>query len=111
MICGSFEEKAKSIPKQSFHAYICVGAFLTPGFLDPSVSIQEMIRLIEEGVFFVVAGQSECKSTMKSLEAVCGSIMKNGLCECVQKSTIPNYLEDCNGIMWIFQRKQCAHVP
>ena len=111
LICGSFEEKAKSIPEQSFHACICVGAFLTAGFLDPSISIHEMIRLVEVGgvLLLMVNGtelnEPECKSTMKSLEMVCAEIVKRGLCDCVQQSVVPKYLEDCKGVMWIFKKK------
>ena len=108
IICSSFEEKAKSFPERSFHACTCVGAFLTPGFLDPEISIQEMIRLVEEGGFVVLQVNStemdkpECKSIMKSLEA---SSVKDGYCECIEKSTIPNYLENCQGLMWILRKK------
>lgn len=111
IIYGSFEEKAKGIPDGSFHACICVGAFLTAGFLNPAVCIEEMIRLIEEEGFLLLLVNSteldepQCQSTMKSLESVCTKLVKNGLCECIQKSTIPEYLKDCKGIMWIFKKK------
>ena len=111
LICGSFEEKAKSIPEHSFHACVCVGAFLTAGFLDPTISIHEMIRLVEVGGFLLLMvngtelDEPECKSTMKSLEAVCADVVKCGLCDCIQKSIVPKYLEECKGVMWIFKRK------
>ena len=116
LICGSFEEKAREIPEQAFHSCVCVGAFLTNGFLDPTISIQEMIRLVEVGGVVLLMANSteldepECKSTMKSLEAVCADIVKNGVCECMQKSIIPKYLGDCSGIMWIFKKKSDCSV-
>lgn len=110
-ICGTFEEEVKNIPKRSFHACICVGAFLTAGFLDPDISISEMINLTEKGGYLLLLvnndelDQPQCLPTKKALENACETIVTKGLCECVQKSTIPNYLEECNGKMWIFKTK------
>lgn len=53
--------------------------------------------------------EPECKSTMKSLEAVCVDVVKCGLCDCIQKSTVPKYLEECKGIMWIFKKKRSSY--
>ncbi len=54
LIHGSFEVAAKDIPDRLFHACICVGAFLTVGFLDPAVSIVEMVRLVERGGYVLL---------------------------------------------------------
>ena len=112
LICGSFEEKAKSIPEHSFHACVCVGAFLTAGFLDPKITVHEMIRLVEVGglLLLMVNGteldKPKCKSTMENLEAVCTDVVKSGLCDCIQKRIVPNYLEDCKGVMWVFKKRE-----
>ncbi|XP_064391476.1 hydrolase in pqqF 5'region-like [Halichondria panicea] len=110
LINGSFEVAAKDIPDESFHACICVGAFLTVGFLDPAVSIVEMIRLVERGGYILLFVNStelqepQCKSVLESLENICLSVVEKGVCECVQKSTVPKYLDDCEGLMWILVR-------
>ena len=115
LICGSFEEKAKCIPEHSFHACVCVGAFLTAGFLNPTISIHEMIRLVEVGGVLLLMvnatelDEPECKSTMKSLEAVCADVIKHGLCDCIQKSIIPKYLDECKGVMWIFKKRRAGY--
>ena len=110
LINGSFEVAAKDIPDESFHACICVGAFLTVGFLDPAVSIVEMVRLVERGGYILLFVNStelqepQCKSVLESLENICLSVVEKGVCECVQKSTVPKYLDDCEGLMWILVR-------
>lgn len=109
LICGSFEVAAKDIPDRSFNACICVGAFLTAGFLDPAVSIVEMVRLVEKGgyILLFVNGtelqEPQCKAVLESLEKTCESVVENGACECVRKSTVPKYLDDCEGLMWILK--------
>lgn len=111
LICGPFEVKAKSIPDQSFHVCICVGAFLTQGFLDPTVTIYEMVRIVEEGgIILLLVNATEleepqCKEIKKSLESACDGVVKKRMCSCLQMITVSKYLEDCEGKMWIFKKK------
>ena len=110
LICGPFEVKAKEMLQETFHVCICVGAFMTAGFLDPTLNIKEMVRLVEKGglILLLVNGtelkEPECEATLMGLENACEEITKNGICECLQKCTIPKYLKDCEGIMWIFRK-------
>ena len=110
LICGPFEVVAKEIPDRYFQHCVCVGAFLTAGFLDPAVSIAEMVRLVEKGGYILLMVNKtelqmpQCKATLESLEKTCSEIVEGGACECVQKTTVPKYLDDCEGLMWILQK-------
>ena len=116
-IVGSFEEEAKKLCSESFHVSICVGGFLTMGFLDPVITIEEMIRLVEIGGLVLLLWNSveleqpQCEATKESLQNVLDKVVKNGQCESVQQVIVPNYLEECQGILCIMKKvkKEAKH--
>lgn len=112
IIQGSFGEKTKALADNSFYASVCVGAFLTSGFLDPFVTVKEMIRLTEiGGIILILVNSTELSepngvAIMQNLEgAVCEAKEKN-LCDLVTKATVPKYLEECEGVVWVLRKRE-----
>ena len=110
IIQGDFEEEAQKISDGSFHACICVGAFLTGGFLNPVVAAKEMIRMVEPKGFVLLLWniteleESQCKETRENLENVIDTIVKSGKCELVQSTKVPQYLEECIGQLVVVKK-------
>ena len=104
---GSFEDN--SLADNSFHACVCVGAFLTSGFLDPVRAVKEMIRLTAiDGIILIMVNGTElgeCKSVMQSLVGAFSAATEKGLCNLVTETFVPNYLEACEGVMWVLRKK------
>ena len=109
-ILGTFEEEARKIPSGSFHVCTCVGAFLTAGFLDPVISVEEMVRIVEIGGFVILLwnetelGHQQCQVTKKGLESVINKVVHNRQCECVRQVRIPNYLDECQGMLCVLKK-------
>ena len=104
-ILGTFEEEARKMSDGSFHVCTCVGAFLTAGFLKPVTSVEEMVRLVEIGGYVLLLwnetelNREQCQSTKKSLESVIDKIVQSRQCECVSHTSVPNYLDKCQGML------------
>ena len=87
------------------------------GFLDPVITIEEMIRLVEIGGLVLLLWNSveleqpQCEATKESLQNVLDKVVKNGQCESVQQVIVPNYLEECQGILCIMKKvkKEAKH--
>lgn len=111
-IVGAFEEEARKLPSESFHVCVCVGAFLTMGFLDPVVTVEEMTRLVEvEGFLLLLWNameleQPQCQATKENLGSVLEKVVNNGLCECIQHKVVPKYLGECEGSLCIMRKVQ-----
>lgn len=109
-ILGTFEEEARKIPSGSFHVCTCVGAFLTAGFLDPVISVEEMVRIVEIGGFVILLwnetelGHQQCQVTKKGLESVINRVVHNRQCECVRQVRVPNYLDECQGMLCVLKK-------
>ena len=110
IIQGDFEEEARKILDDSFHACICVGAFLTGGFLDPVVAAKEMLRMVEPHGFVLFLWnvteleESQCKETRENLDNVINTIVKSGKSELVQSTQVPHYLEECIGQLVVLKK-------
>lgn len=109
-ILGTFEEEARKIPSESYHVCTCVGAFLTAGFLDPVVSVEEMTRLVEIGGYVLLLwnetelNHEQCLSTKKSLEGVIDKVLQSKQYECIRHAPVPNYLENCQGRICVLKK-------
>ena len=55
--------------------------------------------------------QPQCEATKESLQNVLDKVVKNGQCESVQQVIVPNYLEECQGILCIMKKvkKEAKH--
>ena len=110
LISGAFEEEAKKFPSESFDMCVCVGAFLTSGFLNPVIAVEEMVRLVKnKGIVLLLWNATEllkpqCQMTNDRLEEVLEAMVESGSCECVQQVRVPNYLEECEGILCILKK-------
>ena len=110
VIRGEFEQEVRKIASESFHACVCVGAFLTAGFLNPFITVEEMIRVVEVGGFVLLLwnatelDEPQCEATRESLREVLDRVVKNELCECVQTVSVPNYLKECMGCLVIMRK-------
>lgn len=111
LINGPFEEEAAKLASGSFHACVCVGAFLTEAWLDPLVTVKEMSRLVECGGYLLLLWnateleEANCEIVRKNLDAVLKEVVKRGECECLQFCNVPNYLEECEGTLCILKKK------
>lgn len=109
-IQGDFEQEAKKVPDGTYHACVCVGAFLTGGFLNPIIAAKEMVRMAETGGYVLLLWnateleEQQCKETKENLEGVIDAIVKSGKCEVAQMSTVPKYLEECIGQLVILKK-------
>ena len=85
---------------------------MTCAFLDPRVSVGEMVRLVGKGGLVVLVvnatklREPEHEDVLKRLENACDEIVRTGLCECLQRSIVPDYYKGCEGIMWVFRKLQ-----
>jgi len=110
LISGAFEEEAKKFPNESFDMCVCVGAFLTSGFLNPVIAVEEMVRLVKnKGIVLLLWNATEllkpqCQVTSDRLEEVLETMVENGTCERVQQMRVPNYLEECEGALCILKK-------
>ncbi|KAJ7383470.1 hypothetical protein OS493_027631 [Desmophyllum pertusum] len=104
-------EEAAKLASGSFHACVCVGAFLTEAWLDPLVTVKEMSRLVECGGYLLLLWnateleEANCEIVRKNLDAVLKEVVKRGECECLQFCNVPNYLEECEGTLCILKKK------
>ena len=111
IIEGSFEEEAKKIASGSFQVCTCVGAFLTAGFLDPSKTVEEMVRIVEVGGCVLLLWNEtelmypQCRPTKINLESNINKLVSSGKCKCVLRECIPNYLKDCQGMLCILKKE------
>ena len=98
------------LPSGSFDSCVCVGAFLTSGFLNPEITIEEMVRLVKkDGVVLLLWNatellQPQCQAVNDSLKDTLENMVKSGLCKRVQEVHVPNYLKDCEGALCILQK-------
>lgn len=110
LIVGAFETEAAKLASGSFHACVCVGAFLTEAWLDPMVTVQEMSRLVESGGYLLLSWnatefeEANCQAVRKNLDAALKEIVSNGECECLKYASVPNYLEECEGTLCILRK-------
>lgn len=110
IISGAFEEEAKKLSSGSFDSCVCVGAFLTSGFLNPEVTIEEMVRLVKkEGIVLLLWNatellQPQCQAVNDSLKDTLENMVKSGSCKRIQEVHVPNYLKECEGSLCILQK-------
>ena len=110
LIVGPFEREASKLASGSFHVCVCVGAFLTEAWLDPSVTVKEMSRLAESGGFLLLSWnateleEASCQGVRDNLDAALKEIVKNGECKMLVHVSIPNYLEECHGTLCILKK-------
>ena len=110
LIVGPFEQEAVQLAKGSFHVCVCVGAFLTEAWLDPSVTVQEMSRLVESGGYLLLSWnateleEGNCQAVRKNLDAALKEIVNIGECKWVLNVSVPNYLKECEGTLCILKK-------
>lgn len=110
VISGAFEEEARKLSSGSFDNCVCVGAFLTSGFLNPEITIEEMVRLVKkDGIVLLLWNatellQPQCQAVNDSLKDTLENMVKSGLCKRIQEVHVPNYLKDCEGALCILQK-------
>ena len=109
-ILGEFEVEALKIPSESFYACVCVGAFLSSGFLPPSIAVEEMVRIVEVGGYVLLMWNAteleepQCAKTQECLDEALKKVISSSQCEYLQKISVPQYLQDCTGTMTIFKK-------
>lgn len=109
-ILGKFEQEARKIASETYCACVCVGAFLTAGFLDPIITVEEMVRLVEVGGFVLLLwnatelNEPQCEEVRDSLHKVIDNTVSRGQCEYVQKTSIPKYLQECVGTLVVLRK-------
>ena len=111
IIHSAFEEAVDDLQTcQPFHACVCIGGFITEGFLDSVVAVKGMVSIVETGGYILLlyksarANEPERRSTYEKLDKVCIEVVEDGLCECLEKKTVPNYLPECDGMLRIFRK-------
>jgi len=110
VIFGEFEHEAKKISNGTFYVCMCVGGFLTSGFLNPAVAVTEMVRIAEKGGYVLLLWNAtelenpQCAETKHCLEQTLQEVTNGGLCQCIQRAQIPQYLQDCTGLLTILQK-------
>ena len=110
IIMGSFEDEAKNISSGSFHTCTCVGAFMTSGFMDPAITVVELVRLVEIGGYVLLLWNKteldypQCQSTKKSLESVIEKVVHSGECKRVTFERVQSYLKKCEGMLCILKK-------
>ena len=110
VILGEFEQEAKKIPCCTFYVCMCVGGFLTSGFLNPAVAVREMVRIAEKGGYVLLLWNAtelenpQCTETQQHLEQALQEVTSGGLCQCIQRAQVSQYLQDCTGSLTILQK-------
>jgi len=107
---GSFPSVCSDWPSSNVDVTVMLGALLTLGFIDPTSSLREMVRLTAPGGYVMLCwnatelAEPECADVREATGKVLDEVCKEGTCMIRSRKTFSNYLGHCEGTLVVLQK-------